>query len=116
MDEAQHLADRVAILRDGRIVAQGRTEELGASIGRRTVIGFALNGDLSVEDVRARLGAATVELAGNQVTVESERPQDDLLALLTLARERGAELAELEVRKPSLEDVFLELTREQAAR
>ena len=116
MDEAQHLADRVAILRDGRIVAQGRTEELGASIGRRTVIGFALNGGLSVEDVRARLGAATVELAGNQVTVESERPQDDLLALLTLARERGAELAELEVRKPSLEDVFLELTREQAAR
>ena len=53
MDEAQHLADRVAILRDGRIVAQGPTEELGASLGRRTVIGFALNGGLGVEDVRS---------------------------------------------------------------
>ena len=42
MDEAQHLADRVAILRDGEIVAQGRTEELGEGLGRRTVIGFAL--------------------------------------------------------------------------
>ena len=53
MDEAQHLADRVAILRDGRIVAQGRTEELGESLGRRTVIGFTLNGGLGLEDVRA---------------------------------------------------------------
>src|SRR3954447_18147449 len=42
MDDAQHLADRVAILRDGQIVAQGRTEELGQSLGRRTVIGFTL--------------------------------------------------------------------------
>ena len=113
MDEAQHLADRVAILRDGRIVAQGRTEELGASIGRRTVIAFALNGGLTIEEVRARVGAA-VELAGNQVSVESERPQQDLLALLTLAQERGAELSELEVRRPSLEDVFLELTRNES--
>ena len=116
MDEAQHLADRVAILRDGQIVAQGRTEELGASIGRRTVIAFALNGGLTVEDVQGRLGGAAVELAGNQVTIESERPQDDLLALLTLAKERGAELEELEVRRPSLEDVFLELTRDEAKR
>jgi ABC-2 type transport system ATP-binding protein len=116
MDEAQHLADRVAILRDGRIVAQGRTEELGASTGRRTVIAFGLNGGLTADDVRGRLSGAEVELAGNQVTIESERPQDDLLALLTLARERGAELAALEVRKPSLEDVFLELTREEAPR
>ena len=114
MDEAQHLADRVAILRDGRIVAQGRTEELSASIGRRTVIAFALNGGLTVEEVRARLGGTAVEVAGNQISVESERPQDDLLALLRLAEERGAELGELEVRKPSLEDVFLELTREEA--
>jgi ABC-2 type transport system ATP-binding protein len=113
MDEAQHLADRVAILRDGQIVAQGRTEELGASIGRRTVIGFALDGGLTAEEVRGRL-ASPVELAGNQVTIESERPQEDLLTLLTLAQERGAELGELEVRRPSLEDVFLELTRDEA--
>jgi ABC-2 type transport system ATP-binding protein len=110
MDEAQHLADRVAILREGRIVAQGRTDELGASIGRRTVIGFALDGGLGVEDVRVRV-AAPVEVSGNQVSIETERPQDDLYALLSLAEERGARLDELEVRRPSLEDIFLELTR-----
>ena len=113
MDEAQHLADRVAILRGGEIVAQGRTEELGESLGRRTVIGFALsNGRLGVEEIRAQLGAP-VEVAGNEVSIETEDPQADLYRLLALAEERGAELEDLEVRRPSLEDIFLELTREE---
>ena len=112
MDEAQHLADRVAILRDGRIVAQGRTEELGASLGRRTVIGFTLDGGLSVEEIRGR-AAAPLQVAGNRVEIETEQPQHDLYALLGLAEERGLALDELEVRRPNLEDIFLELTREE---
>ena len=110
MDEAQHLADRVAILRDGRIVAQGRTEQLGAEIGHRTVIGFLLGDGLSLEDVRGAVEAA-VTASGNQVEIETDRPQRDLYRLLELAERQGAELAELEVRRPSLEDVFLDLTR-----
>jgi len=110
MDEAQHLADRVAILRGGRIVAQGRTGELGESLGRRTVIGFTLDGGLGVEEVRAR-ASAPVQLAGNRVEIETEQPQRDLYALLGLAAERGIVLEELEVRRPNLEDIFLELTR-----
>ena len=112
MDEAQHLADRVAILRDGRIVAQGKTEELGEDLGRRTVIGFTLNGALSLEDVRARL-SGEVKQSGNQVVIETAAPQADLHALLGLAEERGAALEELEVRRPNLEDIFLDLTREE---
>ncbi|HVO52835.1 MAG TPA: ABC transporter ATP-binding protein [Solirubrobacterales bacterium] len=113
MDEAQHLADRVAILRDGQIVAQGRTEDLGDDLGRRTVIGFTLANGLGVEDVRGRVSAA-VELSGNRVTIETAEPQADLYGLLGLAEERGASLAELEVRRPSLEDIFLDLTGSEA--
>ena len=112
MDEAQHLADRVAILRAGRIVAQGRTEEIAAAIGRSTVIGFALDGGLDVEDLRGAV-SGSVASAGEQVEVQTPDPQRDLYRLLTLAEERGAELRELEVRRPNLEDVFLELTRER---
>ncbi len=112
MDEAQHLADRVAILREGRIVAQGRTEELGESLGRRTVIGFTLNGGLSLEDVRAGVGVP-VRASGNGVEIESAEPQADLYRLLGLAAERGAKLDDLEVRRPNLEDIFLDLTREE---
>ncbi len=114
MDEAQHLADRVAILRDGRIVAQGRTEELGENVGRRTVIGFTLSNGLGIEDVRSRV-SAPVEVSGNQVEIETDRAQADLYRLLSLAEERGATLDELEVRRPSLEDIFLELTRKDGA-
>ncbi|MGN6254402.1 MAG: ABC transporter ATP-binding protein [Solirubrobacterales bacterium] len=110
MDEAQHLADRVAILREGQIVAQGRIEEIAETIGRSTVIGFALNGGLALEDVRGVV-AGVVAAAGDQVEIQSERPQRDLYRLLALAEERGIELRELEVRRPNLEDVFLELTR-----
>jgi ABC-2 type transport system ATP-binding protein len=113
MDEAQHLADRVAILRAGRIVAQGRTEELGDSLGRRTVIGFALDGGLGLEQIRAR-ASAPVQVVGNRVEFETEQPQRDLYALLGLAEERGLTLDELEVRRPNLEDIFLELTREES--
>jgi ABC-2 type transport system ATP-binding protein len=113
MDEAQHLADRVAILRDGRIVAQGRTEELGESLGRRTVIGFALDGGLSLEEIQSR-ASAPVQTAGSRVEIETERPQHDLYALLGLAEERGLTLDELEVRRPNLEDIFLELTRSES--
>jgi ABC-2 type transport system ATP-binding protein len=114
MDEAQHLADRVAILRDGRIVAQGRTEELGESLGRRTVIGFTLNGGLSAEDVRSLI-SSPVSIAGNRIEIETEHPQPDLHRLLGLAEERRVTLEELEVRRPSLEDIFLDLTRAEPA-
>ncbi len=112
MDEAQHLADRVAILREGRIVAEGPPGELGASLGRRTVIGFALTNGLAADEIRSRL-SAPVQVAGNQVEIETERPQADLYSLLKLAEERSAQLEDLVVRRPSLEDVFLELTREE---
>ncbi len=112
MDEAQHLADRVAILREGQIVAQGAPGELGESLGRRTVIGFTLRNGLGPEEVRAAI-SVPVEVAGDQVEVQTEDPQADLYRLLSLAEQRGAKLEDLEVRRPSLEDIFIELTREE---
>ncbi len=91
MDEAQHLADRVAILRDGQIVGQGSMDELSEQFKRTTTIEFVLD--------------------GRRTSIESERPQEDLRRLFAEADERGTELAELEVRRPNLEDMFLEATR-----
>ena len=112
MDEAEHLADRVAILREGHIVAQGPMRELSASLGWRTVIGFRLNTGLDVEEVRSCVSAPP-RVAGDEISVETEQPQADLYRLLALAERRGVSLEDLEVRKPSLEDIFLDLTRDQ---
>jgi len=113
MDEAQHLADRVAILREGSIVAQGPTEELGANLGRRSVVRFRLPAAIAAEELRSAI-EAEVSLSGNEASFESEHPQRQLYRLLSLAEERGVELEGLEVRQPSLEDIFLELTSADA--
>jgi ABC-2 type transport system ATP-binding protein len=93
LDEAQALADRVAILKDGRILAEGAPDALGAS----------------------RYRIAWRDAAGTTV----ERFTDDPTALLqTLTAEalaRGERLEELSVTRPSLEDVYLELTMEAVA-
>jgi ABC-2 type transport system ATP-binding protein len=108
MDEAQHLADRVVILREGRIVAQGAPATLGDQLGRETIIRFR-----TANGVADRIAAAIgrqAQVSGNQATIASTDPQRDLYRLLSWAEGEGIELPDLEVRRPSLEDVFLEVT------
>jgi ABC-2 type transport system ATP-binding protein len=109
MDEAQHLADEVMILREGEVVAHGSPENLGATLGRETVIRFRLPDGIGVEQLAPIVGSQP-QLVGNLATVESRDPQRDLYVLLDWARQQGLELEDLEVRRPSLEDVFLDLT------
>jgi ABC-2 type transport system ATP-binding protein len=88
LDEAQQLADRVAVIRAGRIVTQGTPGELiGAT--RRTEIRYARNGELTV--------------------IETDEPTRVLHELTSQALASGHELENLEVRRPTLEDVYLEL-------
>jgi ABC-2 type transport system ATP-binding protein len=109
LDEAQHLSDRVAILRDGGIVAMGPPEEV-AGDGGGTVIRFRLPQGVALDDVRARLDGAALETSGNEVSFRTEHPQQALYRLTSWAEQERIELAALDVRRPSLEDVFLELT------
>jgi ABC-2 type transport system ATP-binding protein len=109
MDEAQHLADRVAILRDGKLVAEGSTEELGTSLGQQTVVRFQLPVGAGSDDLGSRI-SAPIEISGNEASFATPVPQRDVYRLLGWAEERGIELGALEVRRPSLEDIFLELT------
>jgi ABC-2 type transport system ATP-binding protein len=112
MDEAQHLADTVVILREGEIVAQGSPEKLGVQLGRETVIRFRIPDRIAAEDVSGAVGIEP-QLSGHAATLTSHDPQRDLYALLEWARDRHVELEELEVRRPSLEDVFLDLTAQK---
>jgi ABC-2 type transport system ATP-binding protein len=91
LDEAEQLADRVAVLRDGVIVREGSPADLtGGTV--ETEIRFKRNG----QDVVERTNDPTRRL--HELTAE--------------ALARGEELDELEVRRPTLEDVYLELTAE----
>jgi ABC-2 type transport system ATP-binding protein len=91
LDEAQQLADRVAVLRDGVIVRQGTPAEL--------------IGDSRVSEIRYRRD-------GELVVVETADSTRELHELTGRALREGFELEQLEVRRATLEDVYLELVEE----
>jgi ABC-2 type transport system ATP-binding protein len=92
LDEAQELADRVAIIKDGVLIAQGPPASL--SPGRSAYrVAFDEN--------------------GRRVEIETDDPTELLHRLTTDALERGERLENLTVTRPTLEDVYLELTAEE---
>lgn len=104
MDEAQVLADRVAVLRDGRVAALGTPAELQAMRGD-VEIHFVLPDGIGIDALPAL--SAMPSFAGGAVQVETAAPTADLAALCSWALERGIELEALTVERPTLEDVFL---------
>ncbi|MET0697039.1 MAG: ABC transporter ATP-binding protein [Acidimicrobiia bacterium] len=108
MDEAQHLADRIAIIDGGKIVAEGTPETLGGRADGKSMIRFALPDGVSVEDLP--ISASTAD--GDMVEVSAESATRALHDLTTWAIGKDVELEQLQVAQPSLEDVYLELTDE----
>ncbi|MGH3110934.1 MAG: ATP-binding cassette domain-containing protein [Gaiellaceae bacterium] len=94
LDEAQQLADRVAVIRSGRIVTLGTPAELIGET-RKAEIRFRRNGEA--------------------VVLETDEPTRVLHELTADAVAAGVELEHLEVRRPSLEDVYLELVDDEPA-
>ncbi len=114
MDEAQHLADRIIILRAGTIAAQGTADELTRSLGDTTHVSFGLATASSADGLAGLLGRQ-VEIHDRQVRFESGAVQRDLGVLLTWAEREGIDLVDLQVLRPTLDDVFVELANEGPA-
>ena len=92
LEEAEHLSDRVAVLREGRIVAAGRPAELMG---------------------RSREAEIRYLRDGEEVVVRTDEPTRVLHELTEAAVREGVELESLEVRRPTLEDVYLSLTERE---
>ena len=92
LDEVEQLADRVAVLREGRIVASGTVDEL--------------TGTTRATEIRYRID-------GKEVVLETDEPTRVLNELTGRALANGRELEGLAVRRPSLEEVYLSLTEER---
>jgi ABC-2 type transport system ATP-binding protein len=115
MDEAQNLADRVAVMADGRIVAEGSPETLGGRDVAEAVISFRLPNGLSTADLPGGL-AGQLQVRDNHVSLHTTIPTKALNVLTGWAMARGEELEALLVSRPSLEDVYLQLTGDNGPR
>jgi ABC-2 type transport system ATP-binding protein len=109
LDEAQHLASRVIVLADGRVVADASPDQLRA-MGGVPVIRYRL--PASAPQLPAAL-AGHVDPARNELTLPSADVTADLAALVGWARENYVDLTGLEVGPPSLEEAYLALTTER---
>jgi ABC-2 type transport system ATP-binding protein len=107
MEEAQALADRVAILARGQIVAEGPPDALGGRQDAATQISFRLPDGVALADIP---GGDDARHVNGGVLISTPDPVPLLNDLTSWALGRGVELRSLEVRRPSLEDVYLELT------
>ena len=106
MDEAQHLADHIAVMRKGTIVAEGTPETLGGRSQADAVITFSLPSDTAASD----LPITPASVSDGIVSVETPSPTQALHSLTSWALDEQIELSDISVTRPSLEDVYLELT------
>jgi ABC-2 type transport system ATP-binding protein len=106
MDEAQHLADRLAVIARGRLIAMGSPDELSDRQSDEALISFRLPAGVTGVDLPA-LGAIQVD--GPHVTTRTATPTATLTTLTRWATDRNIELESLRLDRPTLEDVYLRL-------
>ena len=109
MEEAERLADRIAVIAAGRIIAQGTPRTLGGRDASEANISFTPPAETSTNDLPYELAARAEAQPDGRVSIATAAVAADLHALSGWALDRGLELADLEVRRATLEDVYLAL-------
>ena len=107
LDEAQELADRVAIIKGGVIVAEGAPRDLAGPGEQETEIAFVAPAGVALGSLPG--GAAATVGEDGRAHLRTQMPTRLLAELCGWAAAQGVELERLEVTRPSLEDVYLEL-------
>lgn len=110
IEEAEELCDRVAIINDGRIIAEGPPRELIAASSAAPSVHLEASGPLSEELFEGLDSVKDLSVAGRTARFRSDRVKHVLAALTRRLETRDVDIAELHVQKATLEDVFIELT------
>jgi len=104
MDEAEHLADRIAVIADGQIVARGTAADLANQVDARPVISWKAE---SLAGLPGGLPDAAIN--DGVASLETNDVVDVVHALTTWSRNGGPSLDDLQIIQPTLEDVYLRL-------
>lgn len=112
MEEAERLCDRVGIIDEGVLQAEGTRRELVSMIGEKDRVAISATGNLmaAAESVRAIDGVASASPADHHIEILADNASGLLPSLLEAITSSGASITGVEVREPNLEAVFLHLT------
>ncbi|RKS92834.1 ABC-2 type transport system ATP-binding protein [Microbacterium sp. AG790] len=113
LDEADQLADRIAVIDHGRVVAEGTADDLKASVGTSSLV-LRMSDPADADDALRAIGQVlgvrgTLSPEAARITAPMTDP-DRVTDLLITLREAGIHLTELSVQKPTLDEVFLTIT------
>lgn len=120
LEEADQLADNIAVIDAGRVIAEGTSTELKAQVGSERIdLTIAAGGDVDaaarlVSHVRGIAEAPDVDYQTRRVSVSAPDGHRMLLETLTRLDEAGIRIVETALRRPTLDDVFLQLTGQRA--
>ncbi|HJQ75917.1 MAG TPA: ABC transporter ATP-binding protein [Acidimicrobiia bacterium] len=112
MEEAERLCDRVAIIDEGKIQAQGTRRELVSMVGEKDRVSISGSGDLpaAAEAVRDVPGVTSTSASDHRIEILADRASSILPELLSRVAAAGGAITGVEVEEPNLEAVFLHLT------
>jgi ABC-2 type transport system ATP-binding protein len=113
MDEAERLCDRLAIVDQGQIIAEGSPADLIEKLGGHHVVEFAVSGNMNGNGLEQWRGLPSVESVREEdgmVALNVKEPHLTIPALLAEVAKQSCQLQHLTTRQASLEDVFVRLT------
>ncbi len=110
IEEAEYLCDRVAVMDLGKIVARGTPDQLIDEYARESVISFRLHPPVGTEVVEKIAGVTSSQGDGGEYQVTTATPQETLVGIFAMAYEQGAKADEINMKRATLEDVFLKIT------
>lgn len=110
IEEAERLCDRVAVVDEGRVIAMGTPRELVEGSGRGVRVEVRASKPLPLERIRRMDGVTGAEERDGLYSLDAQIVPKAVVALVHLLEEEHAELLDLHIARPSLEDVFVQMT------
>lgn len=115
IEEAERLCDRVAIIDAGKIIEQGTPREIQSRVLGHTVVEVTTDSAMDVAAMPERLRDQRFQVGsdGTTLSVQSEQPASLIVELVKWIDASGLRLVDIHMKRPTLEDVFIELTGKQ---
>ncbi|PYB68984.1 ABC transporter ATP-binding protein [Thermoplasma sp. Kam2015] len=108
MEEADYLCDRIAIMNNGKIVAEGTSSDLKAKYGDLKTIHVIISGELDYDSLKVKFPEDVV-VDNDEIRIVSKNVEDILPDLIIYLKARGIRIDRISVEESSLDDVFLKV-------